>query len=150
MNSFLYLLDTTVISEMTKQAPDENVIRLLMKNQKLSAIPSIVWGECLYGLKRMPDSKRKDTITDFYVNSILESYEFIPFDDHAAVIYSDIKSRLDAIGKPASELDMQIASTAIANNAVLVTRNTKDFQYIEQISALMLENWFKESHFKSR
>ena len=144
MNSFLYLLDTNVISEMTKPKPNESVIRLLMKNQKLSAIPSIAWGECLYGLKRMPESRRKDAITDFYMNTVLESYSFIPFDNHAAAIYSDIKSRLDSIGKPASELDMQIASTAIANNTVLVTRNTKDFQYIEQISALMMENWFDE------
>ena len=37
------------------------------------------------------------------------------------------------------------AAIEIANNAILVTRNTKDFKYIEQISALMLENWFKAS-----
>ena len=49
-----------------------------------------------------------------------------------------------AIGKPAPELDMQIAATAIANNAILVTRNVKDFQSIEEVSALMLENWFDE------
>ncbi len=143
MNSFLYMLDTNVISEMTKPTPDKDVIQLLIKNQSLSAIPSIVWGECLYGLKRMPDSRRKDVFMDFYMNTVLGSYKIIPFDDHAASIYSDIKSRLDEIGKPAPELDMQIASVAIANNAILVTRNSKDFEYIEQISALMLENWFK-------
>ena len=145
MNSFLYMLDTNVISEMTKPAPDKEVIRLLLKNRNLSAIPSIAWGECLYGLKRMPDSRRKDVIMDFYLNTVLESYKIISFDNHAASIYSDIKSRLDEIGKPAPELDMQISAIAIANNAILVTRNTKDFKYIEQISALMLENWFKAS-----
>ena len=80
---------------------------------------------------------------DFYMNTVLGSYKIIPFDDHAASIYSDIKSRLDEIGKPAPELDMQIASVAIANNSILVTRNTKDFEFIGQISSLMLENWFK-------
>ena len=143
MNSFLYMLDTNVISEMTKPTPDKDVIQLLIKNQSLSAIPSIVWGECLYGLKRMPDSRRKDVFMDFYMNTVLGSYKIIPFDDHAASIYSDIKSRLDEIGKPAPELDMQIASVAIANNSILVTRNTKDFEFIGQISSLMLENWFK-------
>ena len=145
MNSFLYVLDTNVISEMTKPKPDKEVIRMLAKNRNLSVIPSVVWGECLYGLKRMPDSRRKDVIMDFYLNTVLESYKIISFDNHAASIYSDIKSRLDEIGKPAPELDMQIAATAIANNAILVTRNTKDFENIEQISALMLENWFKAS-----
>ena len=36
--------------------------------------------------------------------------------------------------------DSQIASIAIANGLVLVTRNTKDF---ESLPTLMLENWFQ-------
>ena len=69
----------------------------------------------------------------------------LPFDSHAAVIYSDVRSRLEKAGKPAPELDMQIASVAIANNLILVTRNIADFKDIQQVSALMLENWFDNS-----
>ncbi len=41
-------------------------------------------------------------------------------------------------------MDLMIASTAISNNLILVTRNTDDFKPIRQISNLMIENWFEE------
>ena len=69
-------------------------------------------------------------------------YEILPFDDFAASIYSDLISRLQTKGKLPQKLDLMIASTAIANNLILVTRNTSDFQPIKEVSNLMLENWF--------
>ena len=93
------------------------------------------------GASRMPDGKRKDFIMDFYINSVQKSYSFVDFDIHAATIYSDLKTRLEKIGKPAQELDLQIAACAIANNLILVTRNKKDFLNIQEVSNLMIENW---------
>ena len=141
--TLMYLLDTNVISELTKPVPDKMVTDRILKNQRISALPSIAWAEGLFGIKRMPESKRKDRYLDFYYDTILETFPFVPFDEHAAAIFSDIKSRLERIGKPAPLMDMQIAATAIANNAILVTRNVKDFENICEVSALMIENWFQ-------
>ena len=138
----MYLLDTNIISELGKLSPVRKVTEMISKKQRVSAVPSIVWGECLFGMKRLPLSNRRLKLEDFYLNSVLETFPFIPFDEHAAWIFSDIKSRLERIGKPAPLLDMQIAATAIANNLILVTRNVKDFEPIAEVSALMLENWF--------
>ena len=138
----IYLLDTNTISELARPRPDEAVVDMFFRNVHRSAVPSIAWGECLYGLKRIPDSKRRQTLTDFYMNTVLDALPFIAFDEHAASIYSDIKSRLQKAGMPAPELDMQIASVAIANKMILVTRNVSDFEGIASVSALMLENWF--------
>ena len=138
----MYLLDTNIISELGKPSPVRKVTEMISKKQRVSAVPSIVWGECLFGIKRLPLSNRRLKLEDFYLNSVLETFPFIPFDEHAAWIFSDIKSRLERIGKPAPLLDMQIAATAIANNLILVTRNVKDFEPIAEVSALMLENWF--------
>ena len=145
MTGYIYLLDTNVISELAKPCPNDIVVGKVLKKSRLSALPSPVWGECLYGLKKLPESRKKEILTDFYINTVLGAFTMLPFDSHAAVIYSDIKSRLEKAGKPASELDMQIASVAIANNLILVTRNTADFINIQQVSALMLENWFDNS-----
>ena len=142
MTGFMYLLDTNVISELARPCPNESVVGKVLRNSRLSALPSPVWGECIYGLKRLPESRRKEILTDFYINTVLETFNLLPFDSHAAVIYADIRSRLEKVGKPAPELDMQIAAVAIANNLILVTRNTIDFKDIQQVSALMLENWF--------
>ena len=140
--NFVYLLDTNIISELTKANPDANV-RMKVKNyQKISAIPSVVWSESLYGINVLPVSKKRSLLEDFYLNTVLSTYPILPFDNHAASIFSDIKSRLHAIGRPAPVLDIQIAAIAIANNMILVTRNVVDFEFIQSVSALMLENWF--------
>lgn len=139
----IYLLDTNVISEMTRPVQNQNVIARIFQTQKQSALCSVTWGEALYGVKRMPECKRKDFIMDFYIDSVQKMYPFVDFDIHAASIYSDIKMRLEKIGKPAQELDLQIATCAISNNLILVTRNVKDFQNIQEVSNLMIENWFE-------
>ena len=140
----LYMLDTNIISELTKEVQNQNVVKKIFETQKISALSSVTWAEALYGIKRLADGKRKDNLSDFYINTVQSMYEFLDFDIHAASIYSDIKSRLEEIGKIPAELDLQIASVAIANNLILVTRNIQDFVYIKDCSALMLENWFEE------
>ena len=140
----LYLLDTNIISELTKEVQNQNVVKKIFETQKISALSSVTWAEALYGIKHLADGKRKDNLSDLYINTVQSMYEFLDFDIHAASIYSDIKSRLEEIGKIPAELDLQIASVAIANNLILVTRNIQDFVYIKDCSALMLENWFEE------
>jgi predicted nucleic acid-binding protein len=139
----LYLLDTNIISELTKEVQNQNVVKKIFETQKISALSSVTWAEALYGIKRLDEGKRKENLSDFYVNTVQNMYEFFDFDIHAASIYSDIKSRLEEIGKIPAELDLQIASVAIANNLILVTRNVQDFVHIQECSALMLENWFE-------
>ena len=125
-----YLLDTNVISEIRKPSPHQNVVLKFMKNKNFSDISAITWAESLTGLKRMPEGKKKEALSTFYNEIIYEQFEIIPFDQHAATIYSDLYPKLESIGKLPPEFDLQIASIAIANNMILVTRNTKDFAQI--------------------
>ena len=71
-------------------------------------------------------------------------YEIIPFDASCASIYSDLAQKLKQNGTPTPQFDLLIAATAIANNLILVTRNTQDFEVIAKVSNLMMENWFEE------
>ena len=48
--------------------------------------------------------------------------------------------RLERIGQTPSLADGMIAATTAANNLILVTRNTKDF---ERFDGLHVENWFE-------
>ena len=139
-----YLLDTNVISEIRKPSPHQNVVLKFMKNKNFSDISAITWAESLTALKRMPEGKKKEALSTFYNEIIYEQFEIIPFDQHAATIYSALYPKLESIGKLPPEFDLQIASIAIANNMILVTRNTKDFAQISSVSNLMLENWWEE------
>jgi len=138
----LYLLDTNIISELTKSVQNQSVVNKLIENQSLSALSTLTWAEVMFGIKRLPEGKRKNILFDYYVNTVQKAYAFFDFDIHAASIYSDIKARLESLGKLPPELDLQIASIAIANNLILVTRNVQDFTQIAENSALMIEDWF--------
>ena len=140
----IYLLDTNIISEPSKPAPNKNVVDKILANIEHSCISSVVWAEILSGIKSLPEGKRKDYLFDYAINQIQKFFDIIPFDDFAASIYSDLVSRLKPKGKIPAKLDLMIASTAISNNLILVTKNTSDFKDIKEISNLMIENWFEE------
>ena len=144
MSQLIYLLDTNIISEPTKIHPAENVIQKLAENLDYSCISSITWAETLTGVKQLPEGNRKTGLFDFLIENVQKMYEIIPFDASCATIYSDIAQRLKENGNPVPQFDILIAATAIANNFILVTRNTTDFAPIAGVSNLMVENWFEE------
>ena len=138
-----YLLDINMISEIMKPNPDKNVISKLAEYEKLIALPSTVWTELLYGVNTMPEGKRKDFVFTKLVDDIQSTYNIIQYDNHAAWIQADIRSRLQENGTPIDFPDTQIASIAVSNCMILVTRNTKHFEAIQKVSPLMVENWFE-------
>ena len=144
MSQLIYLLDTNIISEPTKAQASDKVIQKLAENLEYSGISSIVWAETLTGVKQLPDGKRKTGLFDYLVENVQKMYEIIPFDASCASIYSDLACKLKETGSPAPQFDLLIAATAIANNLILVTRNTQDFEAIAKVSNLMIENWFEE------
>lgn len=66
--------------------------------------------------------------------SLVQSYPVAPFDQAAEDQYQLFLGKRVRIGTR----DQKIAAIALANNAVLVTRNSRDFG---QIAGLMLEDW---------
>ena len=139
----VYLLDTNIISEPTKPSPNLEVVQKIAENIDYSCISAINYAEGLSGIKNLEDGKRKDSLLSYYINDVQKLYPIIPFDSFSASIYSDIVNRLKEKGKTAPKLDTMIASVAISNNLILVTRNTSDFINIAEVSNLMLENWFE-------
>lgn len=139
----IYLLDTNIVSEMTKPKPNKKVVEKILETQKLSMVSSVGFQEMLFGVKRLPICKKQQDLFSFAIDYIQGNYEILPFDIHASWILSDIRKRLEEKGKRAPVYDAMIAATAIANNLVLVTRNVKDFEDIKEVSALMVENWFE-------
>jgi len=58
----------------------------------------------------------------------------IQFDEKAVAVFRELKSQKIRVGT----MDLKIASIAIANNAILVSRNLADF---EQIPDLTINDW---------
>lgn len=137
----IYLLDTNIISEFSKERPNQNVIALYEARKNFCAISAITWQELIYGLERMPDGKRKTYIEECLVE-YKEEFEIIPYDDFAAGICGQLLGKCPKEGKSLPYYDTQIAATAIANGMVLVTHNTTDFAEAAERSFLRMEDWF--------
>ncbi|MCP4178455.1 MAG: type II toxin-antitoxin system VapC family toxin [bacterium] len=63
--------------------------------------------------------------------------DIVNFDERSADYYSKIRFSLRKKGRPVGEADMLIAAIALADNAILVTDNTRHFENIDDLS---LEN----------
>lgn len=139
----LYLLDTNMISEIFKPFPNEKAYKMLQENVSLCALPATTWNELLYGVHIMHEGKKQKYIFSKLVDDVQDAYNIIQYDNHAAWIHADIRSRLKEKGKTLDFQDTQIASIAVSNCMILVTRNIKHFEPIQEVSPLMLENWFE-------
>lgn len=142
MMDCLYLLDSNIVSEFSKLVPDENVMAQMKRKERFCAISVVTFQELQMGLELLPDGKRKDQIRGF-LEVIKRRFSIIPYDRNASVVCGEILATMQKIGQPRPVCDSQIAATALANNMILVTRNTKDFQPLQKISLLKLENWFE-------
>lgn len=133
-----YLLDTCVISELVKQTPDANVVDWLSNTPTERLYLSVITiGEVRKGLTKLPDSKRKDLLTN-WLNSLLEDYQNRIYSINLTVAenWGIIQGKAEKKGTPMSSIDSLIAAIAYTHNLVLVTRNVRDFE----ASNLLIQN----------
>ena len=138
-----YLLDSNIISEIIKREPDFNVIKKIAEHNSDCAICAPVWQELLFGLYRLPDGLNKKYLEKFLKDDVHENFKIKNYSEKAADIQADLRSKLEKLGKPTQKDDSQIAAIALANHMILVTRNTKHFTAIQEVSELKVENWFE-------
>ena len=97
------------------------------------AISSMVLAELRFGARA---SARTDENLE-RLDQFLQIVEVADFDDASADAYSRVRLSLRQMGRPTGEMDMLIAAVALANDAILITHNTKHFENVE---GLVLED----------
>lgn len=125
----MIVADTNVVSELMRAEPSPPVRAwvLAQRHQELR-ITAITVAEILYGIARLPNGRRKDTLRAAAVDIFSRFAEdVLSFDAAAATIYPEIVDHRDRQGTPISGYDAQIAAICRANDASLATRNEKDF-----------------------
>jgi len=137
----VYLLDTNIVSEFSKERPNQQVIEFYKARKDLCAISAITWQELTRGIKRMPQGKKRA-----YLEKCLDLYEegldVISYDKFASRICGEMQASAEKDGHPLPFYDSQIAATAISNGMILVTHNTADFEQMKQNTFLRVEDWF--------
>jgi toxin FitB len=125
-----YLLDTCVISELVKVSPNCNVVDWLHDTPTERLYLSVITvGEIRKGLTKLPDSKRKDLLTN-WLNLLLEDYQNRIFSIDLAVAenWGIIQGNAEKKGVAIPSIDGLIAAIAYTHNLALVTRNVSDFE----------------------
>ncbi len=142
MATLNYLLDTNVLSELTKPEPNPGVLRALARHRHQCATSAVVLHELQYGVARLADSPRKDRLRDFVSGLADCGMAILPYDLDAATWHARERARLEQAGLTPPFRDGQIAAVAASRHLTLVTRNGSDFVHFQ---ALQQENWFAET-----
>jgi toxin FitB len=125
------ILDTNVISELARRAPDPGVLSWL-DSLDISdvATTAVTAAELRYGVARLPEGHRKRELTAVIRGILAEDFygRVLPFDERASVRYADIVAGRERTGRPIGVADAQIAAICRDAGAILATRNTADFE----------------------
>ena len=127
----MILLDTNILSELMRPAPEAAVERWLAGQPPASVfISAITEAELRYGLALMPVGRRRSTIAAEIEGMLGEDFRgrILPFDIPAAVAFAEIAADRRQAGRPISQADAQIAAIARSRGAALATRNVADFE----------------------
>jgi len=134
-----YALDTNVLSELMRERPNRALESTLTRKRKSCAIPAPVIDELQFGISRMLTGERQ-ALYQQWLEALMADFPVIPVDGLCAQWHGRERARLSSLGKPPSLFDGLIASVAVVNELILVTRNTEDFRRFEGIR---LEDWYK-------
>ncbi|ESQ87204.1 hypothetical protein ABAC460_20755 [Asticcacaulis sp. AC460] len=125
----MILLDTNVVSEMMKAAPDAQVHQWLDAQTAESLfLSSVTVAELLFGVAALPEGKRKTRITDV-VDGVLALFDgrILPFDTEAARYYAGLAVLARTAGKGFPTPDGYIAAIAASKGFAVATRDVSPF-----------------------
>ena len=126
----MIILDTNVISEMTRPDPAD-AVKDWFDSQDDLYTTAITQAEMFYGLKRMPKGRRRDELFESLAEIFNELFagRILSFDSEAAVSFADVVAGRERRGRPIQQFDAQIAAIARSRGAAVVTRNVADFEH---------------------
>lgn len=132
-----YLLDTNVCVRYLAGRSQVLKVRLDAMSPDNLAICSVVKVELRYGAYKSQNTGKTLQAQNVFLDQIYS----LPFDDVAAEIYGQIRTLVECAGMPIGANDLLIAAIAIANQLILVTHNTAEFNRVPQLVA---EDWENE------
>jgi predicted nucleic acid-binding protein len=136
-----YLLDTNIISDVTKAAPSATLVTWLSQRADESLfISSLTVAEIWRGVLELPAGKKRKILENWLHGpegpEALFAGRVLPFDQSAAHIWARLMSAGSLSGHPRSPLDTIVAAIAVANDCIVVTDNEKHFTGLRTVNPL--------------
>lgn len=132
----IYLLATNILIYLIKDQPIAVARRVdALHTEDRLCMSFVTWAELLKGAEH---STRKGEVL-LRLDSLAQQVSvLLPSDTAICQHYAEQSVRLKNSGTPIGANDLGIASHALAEDATLVTHNTREFQ---RVSGLRLEDW---------
>ncbi len=127
-----YLLDTNIISNVTKPDPSPSLLRWMADQPDNDLfIAALTIAEIRRGILEKPAGRKRAALDAWFAGpdgpQTLFAGRVLPFDETASLHWAQLMADGKITGTPRSGLDMIIAAVAIANDCTIVTDNERDF-----------------------
>ena len=126
----MILVDTNVISELWRIAPDPGVLAWVdaqaIETLYLSAVTV---GELRFGVASMPEGRRRSVYQERLEREVLPAFtgRVLPFDLDASQAYASLMARARRDGKAIGMADGCIAATASSRALIVATRDVAPY-----------------------
>ena len=134
-----YLLDTSIISNVTKPSPSQSLLAWMAEQSDDDLyISSLTIAEIRRGVLEAPAGKRRGQLEAWFSGpegpQALFAGRVLAFDEAAGLVWARLMAEGKTKGQPRGALDTIIAAVAEANGCIVVTDNEKDFAGAETIN----------------
>lgn len=127
----MILVDTNVISEPLRKAPEVRVVEWIdAQPLETLCLSAITVAELRFGVASLPAGKRRDRLHDSLETRVLPLFagRVLPFDLAASQAYAVLMAKARAGGFAIGAADGYIAATAAAHGMMVATRDTAPFE----------------------
>lgn len=123
-----WLLDTCVVSELARPAPDLRLREWLAAHVDGCRLAAVTLGEIVFGIECLPHGARRNGLQR-WAGELQQRFagRTLVTDESVWTTFGRLKASLRTIGRPQDDLDILIAATATVHSLQLVTRNTRHF-----------------------
>ena len=121
-----YLVDANVLSEPTKRDPNPAVVQWLRSHELEIVVDPIIVGEIKFGILLMAHGKRRARLESWFDEGV-RRIQCVPWDARIGLRWAELLADLRAAGRSMPIKDSLIASTALAYQLTVATRNRSDF-----------------------
>lgn len=133
----MYLLDTNMVVYLQRGVPAV-LNKLAALGFDRVALPALVAAELAYGVEKSLHRERNQA----RLEQFLQGIRVIAWTHTAMWHYARNYHKLRQHGQPIGHMDLLIGAQALAEGAILVTHNVREF---ERIEGLRIEDWMESN-----
>lgn len=136
-----YLLDTCLVSELIKRAPEPQVIEWVRQQDEQRLYLSVLTiGEVQAGIAKLTDANRAEKLKAWLDDDLQARFDgrILDVTPRVARIWGRFQGQAKKEGKPLPAVDSLIAATALDLCGAVVTRNVGD---VERTGVQIFDPW---------